>query len=164
MKNEASEDLGIYLKDHYAAAVGAVDLLGHLSDAHNNKPLGTFFRDLLAEVKADHDRLHDIMKALGIEDSPMRNAGAWLAEKFGLGKLEFGGGETSGIRLIQALETLTIGITGKLLLWRTLKAAQQIASLLPQIDFDQLTLSAQEQIEEVEAERLDAARKTFPAL
>lgn len=164
MKNEASEDLGVYLKDHYAAAVGAVELLEHLSSAHDDKPLGTFFRDLLAEVKADHDRLHDIMKALGIEESPMRNAGAWVAEKFGRGKLGFGGGETSGIRLLQALETLAIGITGKLLLWRALQAAPETASRRAKTDFDHLALRAQKQVEEVEAKRLEAARETFPAV
>lgn len=68
------------------------------------------------------------------------------------------------IRLLQALETLAIGITGKLLLWRALKAAQQTASLLPQTDFDQLALRAQKQIKQVEAKRLDAARETFPAV
>jgi hypothetical protein len=88
-----------------------VELLEHLSTAHDDKTLGTFFHDLLAEVKADHDRLHDIMKALGIDESSMRNAGAWVAEKFGRGKLGFGGGETSGLPLLQALETLAIGIT-----------------------------------------------------
>ncbi len=35
-----------------------------------------------------------------------------VAEKFGRGKLGFGGGETSGLPLLQALETLAIGITG----------------------------------------------------
>ncbi len=72
-------------------------------------------------MKADHEQLHEIMTALGIEESNARNAGAWMAEKFGRGKLGFGGGATSGIRLLQALETLAIGITGKLLMWRALK-------------------------------------------
>ncbi|MGI9087353.1 MAG: hypothetical protein ACR2HH_06380 [Chthoniobacterales bacterium] len=161
MKEESRESLGTYLQDHYAGAVGAIALLEHLSATDGDKPLEEFFRSLLTEVRADHNTLHEIMETLGIEESTVRNAGAWLVEKLGRSKLGFVGGEKSGIRLLQTLEALAIGITGKLLLWRALEAAKEIAPVLRQTDFDHLKRRAQEQLDRVEAKRLEAAGATF---
>jgi hypothetical protein len=45
--------------------------------------------------------------------------GAWLAEKFGRAKI---GDTGDSAELLQALEALALGITGKKLLWRSLAA------------------------------------------
>ncbi len=103
------------------------------------------------------------MKALGIDESSMRNAGAWVAEKFGRGKLGFGGGETSGLPLLQALETLAIGITGTPPLGGTQGGSANGVSS-PANRLRSLALRAQKQIEQVEAKRLAAAMETFPAM
>ncbi len=161
MTKESQENLETYLQDHYAGAVGAIELLEHLSASVGDQPLADFFRRLLAEVRADHRTLHEIMSTLGIEESRLRDAGAWLGEKFGRVKLGFTGDEKSGLRLLQALETLAIGITGKLLLWRALARAQESAPVLQQTDFEHLQARAQEQLDGVEKQRLDTAAATF---
>lgn len=158
---ECHEDLATYLKDHYAGAVGALELLEHLSKAHADDPLGAFFTSLHAAVEADHKQLHNLMEVLEIEESGMRNAGAWMAEKFGRAKLGFSAGEDSKLRLLQSLESLYIGITGKRLLWRALRAARGSSRVLGQTDFDQLEQRAIEQADRVEAERLKAAQAAF---
>ena len=116
------DEIEIYLKDHYAGGIGALELLEHSIETHAGTPLAAFFAELHGDIKADHDQLHNLMTALGVADSDARNAGAWLAEKFSRAKLGFSGGDGSGLRLLQTLESLTLGITGKRLLWRALHA------------------------------------------
>ncbi len=158
---KGSQDLEIYLKDHYAAAVGAVELLEHLEKVHGDDPLGVFFTKLRTDVQADHEQLHNLMAALDFEESSVRNAGAWMAEKFGRAKLGFSAGEEGRLRLLQSLESLSLGITGKQLLWRALRAVDASSAVLEQTDFDHLEKRAQEQLERVEGKRLEAARAVF---
>jgi hypothetical protein len=157
---ENKDDLGIYLKDHYAGGVGATELLQHLIKAHESEPLGIFFQGLLEDVSADLKTLHRLMTGLGLEESSVRNAGAWMAEKFARAKLGFGGGQ-DGLELLQALETLFIGITGKRLLWRALAKVDRADWVLHETDFNQLEKRALEQLDRVEAKRLALAGATF---
>ena len=158
---ESNEELGTYLKDHYAGGVGAVELLEHSAKTHEEKPLGTFFKRVLADVRVDLETLHEILSALGFEESRVRNTGAWVAEKLGRAKLGFGD-ETDGLPLFQALEMLAIGITGKRLLWRALREVRNTHPALQKIDFGALEKRALEQFDRVETARLNMATATFP--
>jgi hypothetical protein len=162
-EGRGKEDLGVYLKDHYAGAVGALELLEHLIKEHSEDTLGPFFTALRADIKADHEQLHNLMCALEIEESSLRNAGAWMAEKFSRAKIGFSAGEDDALRLLQSLETLLLGVTGKKSLWRALIAAKDSSSVLQWTDFDQLEARAVEQSERIEARRLAAARAAFRA-
>jgi hypothetical protein len=161
--SDAAERNGIdvYLKDHYAGGVGALELLEHSIEANAGTPLGAFFAELRRDIKADHDQLHNLMIALGVADSDLRNAGAWLTEKFSRAKLGFSGGEASGLRLLQTLESLALGITGKRLLWRALQTIRQLTPALQQTDFEHLEQRAIEQSDRVEIKRLETARSVF---
>jgi hypothetical protein len=111
-------------------------------------------------VNADHEILHELMSGLGFEESRIRNAGAWMAEKFGRAKLG-SGSETHGLPLLQALETLAIGITGKRLLWRALGQVRDVHPALQKTDLTALEKRASEQFERVEAARLKIAGAVF---
>ena len=164
MHEQSRRDLAVYLEDHYAGAVGAIELLTHLTEAHKHKPLESFFRDLHAEVTADHKQLHNLMAALGLQESKVRNAGAWIAEKLGRAKLGFSADETGDLRLLQALESLFLGITGKQALWRALAVARETSPVLQQTDFVGLEERASEQASRVEMKRLETARAIFRAV
>jgi hypothetical protein len=154
------KELDSYLNDHLAGSIGAIELIAHWAKLYQDKPLGAFFTDLESEIKADQDRLRDPMRCLGVEESKMRQAGAWAAEKLGLARFVIAGGEPGGLGLVLVLEGLIIGITGKQLLWRALDAAN-----LPKaegFDFKELQRRAEEQIKRTEVERLQAARRAFP--
>jgi len=155
------DEIEIYLKDHYAGGIGALQLLDHSIETHAGTPLSVFFAELRDDIKADHDQLHELMTALGFADSDARNAGAWLAEKFSRAKLGFSGGDGSGLRLLQTLESLALGITGKRLLWRALHAVRQSSPALQQMDFEHLENRAIEQADRVEIKRLETARAGF---
>jgi len=155
------EEIETYLKDHYAGGIGALELIEHSIETHAGTPLAAFFAELQGDIKADHEQLHKLMTALGFADSDTRNAGAWLAEKFGRAKLGFSGGDASGLRLLQTLESLALGITGKRLLWRALYTIRQSSPALKETDFDYLEQRAIEQSNRVEIKRLETARAVF---
>jgi hypothetical protein len=163
MEKDAQEDLEIYLRDHYAGGVGALALLEHLIEEHAGDSLGQFFNELRADIAADHDQLLNLMKALGFEESSVRNAGARIAEKFSQAKIGFTTADDSGRRLLQSLETLLLGVTGKKLLWRALDAVKEGSPILARTDFEQLTARANEQAQRIENERLKVARAAFGA-
>jgi hypothetical protein len=99
------------------------------------------------------------MSALGVEESKMRQAGAWVAEKVGSARLIVAGDEPGSLGLVLTLEGLIMGVTGKKLLWVALAATK-----LPQLNsynFEQLQRRAEQQAERIEAERISAFRQAF---
>jgi hypothetical protein len=106
--------------------------------------------------------LRDLMDSLGIEESNVRKAGAWAAEKAGRARLMIAGDESGSLGLVLTLEGLIIGISGKKLMWRALAAANLPKST--KWDFDELQRRAEQQIERVEAERIRAARRAFSSM
>jgi len=96
-----------------------------------------------------------------VADSDVRNASAWLVEKFSRVKLGFSGGDASGLRLLQTLESLALGITGKRLLWRVLHTIRQSSPVLQRTDFEHLEQRAIEQSNRVEIKRLETAQSVL---
>lgn len=156
-KPDWREHLQTYLNDHLAGSVSALELLDYLIEHHEQDRFGKFFRDLRNDIQADQDALRDLIRKLDAEESGVRKAGAWIAEKFGRVKIAAGGVRDS-LGLLQALEGLALGITGKKFLWRSLAEIASSITQLQGTDFARLERRAQEQIERVEAERLLVAR------
>jgi hypothetical protein len=65
----SKEDLPIYLNDHLAGSVGALELLDHLIKTYKENPLEQFFKDLRSEIDADQDTLQDLIEKLGMKES-----------------------------------------------------------------------------------------------
>jgi hypothetical protein len=153
------KELDSYLNDHLAGSVSALELIAHWARLYKGKPLGAFFTDIEAEIRADQDSLRNLMRSLRIEESNVRQAGAWLAEKVGRTRFMIAGNEPDGLGLVLTLEGLMIGITGKTLMWRALATAnlQEVKGF----DFEELQRRAEQQIERVEVERIRAARRAF---
>jgi hypothetical protein len=153
------KDLDSYLNDHLAGSISALELIAHWVEVHKGKPLGSFFVETEKEIKADQDTLRKVMRTLGVEESKVRQAGAWAAEKVGRVRLMIAGDEQGSLGLVLTLEGLIMGVTGKKLLWRALAAAE-----LPRLNsynFEQLQRRAEQQIERIEAERIRAVSQAF---
>ncbi|MBO0694580.1 MAG: hypothetical protein J2P56_00605 [Verrucomicrobia bacterium] len=156
------KDLASYLNDHLAGSVGALELVEHWAQLHKGNPLGVFFSDIKSEIRADQATLREMMRSLEIEESNLRKAGAWAAEKAGRARLMIAGDEAHSLGLVLTLEGLIMGITGKKLLWLALDAAK-----LPQLhsyNFQELESRADEQIKRIETERIQAAQEAFTAV
>src|SRR5689334_19753535 len=158
-----TKQLKVYLQDHYAGGVSAIELLEHLSKANEDKPIERGLQQMLSQIEWDHDQLHLIMQALGFDESRIRDAGAWMGEKFGRVKLGFGSAAHEQLRLLQALEILMIGITGKKLMWRTLRELVSYPELKV-TDFDYLERRALEQLDELERWRLEIVSQEVSVL
>jgi hypothetical protein len=156
----AKAELATHLNDHLAGSVAALELLDHLIKQFKGQRLEKFFSDLRSDVRSDQNVLRDLIHRLDVEESSVRKAGAWLVEKLGRAKI---GLAKEGAGLLQALEGLVLGITGKQLLWRAMAAVAETSPKLRGIDFGRLEERAIEQIERVEAERLQAAHAALSA-
>jgi hypothetical protein len=148
-----------YLNDHLAGSVSALELIAHWADVHKGDPLGSFFAGIEREIKADQDALREVMRALDIEESKVRKAGAWAAEKVGRARLMIAGDEQGSLGLVLTLEGLIMGVTGKKHMWRALAAAK--LPRLKSYNLEEPQRRAEQQIERLEAERIRAVSKAF---
>ncbi len=153
------KDLDSYLNDHLAGSISALELIAHWAKVHKGEPLGSFFVETEREIKADQDTLRDVMRTLGVEESKVRQAGAWAAEKVGRARLMIAGDEQGSLGLVLTLEALIMGVTGKKLMWRAVAAAK--LPRLKSYNFEQLQRRAEQQIERIEAERISAVSQAF---
>jgi len=153
-----TDALGVYLNDHLAGSVIALELLEHLrnetSDSHDEVTLAS----IQAAIEADRQTLEDLITALDIDISQPRQALAWVTEKLGQVKLRIDDPSHGALRRLEALETVAIGISGKRALWRALEAIAAGYPTLYRIDFPTLLRRADEQLDVVEGLRLKAAR------
>lgn len=141
--------LPIYLNDHLAGATVGVELARRVQASNRGddalaEPLARICR----EIEEDRAALEQTIDRLGLSRSRIKPAGAWVAEK--LGRLKLNGrlrGYSPLSRLVE-LEGLTIGITGKMALWKTLGELEATEGL--GIDFAQLATRAAEQRATVE--------------
>ncbi|PZR75669.1 MAG: hypothetical protein DLM73_04585 [Chthoniobacterales bacterium] len=156
-----SDDLSSYLNDHLAGSVGALELLDRLIETYEGKPLERFFRDLRGDIQRDQEKLQELIRELGEEESAVRKAGAWVVEKFSRAKISLSDSRAGEMGLFLALESLVLGITGKQSLWRALAAASATMPQLGRLDYSELEKRAEAQRDQVEAKRLEIARDIF---
>jgi hypothetical protein len=55
------KEVDSYLNNHLAGSVSALEVTDHWARAHEGEALGGFFEQIEAEIKADQNRLRDIM-------------------------------------------------------------------------------------------------------
>ena len=153
------KNLDSYLNDHLAGSISALEVIDHWAEVHKGEPVSSFFVEIKAHIKADQETLRDIMRALEVEESKIRKAGAWAAEKVGRARLIIAGDEPGSLGLVLTLEGLIMGVTGKKLMWALLAAAK--LPRLSSYNFEQLQRRAEQQIERIEAERISVVREAF---
>lgn len=152
-----SDPLRTYLHDHLAAARMAIDLLEALSDRHRGEALGTLTAELLLQVREDRDTLIRLAERTGMRrGNRLKEVAARIAERATRTKLRSGGSD--GVRALQALETLALGVWGKRALWLALATVVPEAPELREFDFGRLVERAESQHARLEAHRLGIAQ------
>ena len=154
-------DLTTYLNDHHAGSLAAVEMIDHLIETFEAKALGQFFKELRLEIKSDQQILEKLIEKIGADESAIKKAGAWVAEKFSRAKIRVSDSADDQLGLLQALEALMLGITGKHALWTALAAAAERVPQLRGLDYGTLERRAIEQRDRVEAKRREVAREVF---
>ncbi|MGZ4966865.1 MAG: hypothetical protein ACXWGY_08115 [Chthoniobacterales bacterium] len=157
------KNLAIYLNDHLAGSVGALEMLDELIEAQKDHALGAFLKSWRIEIGADQRELKRLMTHLGIEESSVRKAGAWIAEKISRVKLGSSDAQKPDLAFLQSLESLSLGISGKRSLWRNLGAVAESEPSLSDFDFGRLEKRAADQFEQVQTKVREVAVEIFPA-
>ncbi|HEX2240920.1 MAG TPA: hypothetical protein VHJ82_07265 [Actinomycetota bacterium] len=150
--------LGIYLNDHLAGAIAGHELAKRAAGNNEGTPTGTFLTRLADEIEADRNTLERIMDQLEIKKDLLKDAAAWLAEK--VGRLKLNGklvGYSDLSRLVE-LEGLSLGVEGKIALWRSLRQVADRYPTLSDVNLEELQRRAESQREELERFRLEAAQ------
>jgi hypothetical protein len=157
----SDDHIAIYLNDHLAGSVAALELLEQLLEDYSNTPLERFFEELRTDITADRQELESLMERLNVTESRTRKASAWLAGKFAELKLRLDDPAGGELRLFESLEALSLGIEGKRSLWLALAVAAEDAPSLQLLDYEHLVRRAEEQRARVETKRLEAARSAL---
>jgi hypothetical protein len=141
--------------------VAALELLERLRRLSQGTYREQLFLSLGQEIEEDQQIVKLLLRSVGGKESKVRKAAAWLTEKIGEAKLELDDSGNGQLRLLEGLETLGLGIQGKLGLWRVLSDASSLDAEIGKLDLTRLERRARDQFERVEAERLLVARAAF---
>lgn len=152
-----------YLKNHLAGSVAALELIDHLQSSASPFDGRRFLERLRGEISSDQRVVQSLLHDLGGTESRVREAGAWLTEKLGELKLRIDDPHRQGLGFLEALETLALGIQGKLALWTALEAVSDRVPELASVDLLTMRHRAREQYAMVESRRLEAAWRAFTA-
>ena len=154
---DAPRLLATYLNDHLAGSILGGNLARRIAKKNSDNGYGSESARIAKEIEEDKAQLQEIMDRVGARQKNLRLAGAWVAEKVMHMKPNGRLVGYSPLSRVFELETLVMGITGKLELWRSL---ERIEDDLPELDEAQLKRlidRAESQRERVEELRVRAA-------
>jgi hypothetical protein len=156
--------LGSYLNDHLAGATVGVQLARRARSQNRGTRFGEVLERLVREIEEDRQTLEELMERLDVAKDRMKITAGWVGEK--AGRLKLNGrllGYSPLSRLVE-LEALTLGVTGKLALWQSLRAVADLDPALDALALDSLIDRAREQVELLEPERVAAAELALTGL
>jgi hypothetical protein len=140
-----SEHLATYLNDHLAGAVAALEMLSDLADAHADLVDLDAVQRVRDEVEEDQALLKDLMTQLRITHSRSRRVMGWLAERATQLKLAVDDSHDGALRAFETVQLISLGIEGKIALWRSLSAVAPGEPILATLDYDTLIARARGQ-------------------
>jgi hypothetical protein len=143
-----------YLNDHQAGSIAGLELAKSLA---KDRPGDEFLATLAKDIETDQDTLERLMEKFGTSGNTVKQAGAFVMEKVGTAL----GAAGDDLGFLRKLETLTMGVEGKLCLWEALKEVSESDQRLEGYNFDRLIAGAQSQLDGLASERLKAARKAL---
>jgi len=154
----AYQGLDVYLNDHHAGATAGINLAQMAAEEHRGDEHGAFFGEIASEIKADHDTLEQLMADLGTEKSATKTAAAEIGSKMMAPKFT---GSDDELNAFVTLETLSIGVEGKVCMWKALKQVEDAYPTLAELDIDALQARAEDQRSRIEARRLELASQAL---
>src|SRR5262245_701227 len=98
----SKEHLSTYLNDHLAGSNLALEILDHL--IAENASLSSSLTALRAEIEEDREQLKTLMARQHVDESRIRKAAGWIAERLAEIKLEADDSEKGDLRRLERLE------------------------------------------------------------
>jgi hypothetical protein len=156
-----AKNLGIYVNDHLAGSVAALELLTHLISTNTGTARGNLFFELRQEIEQDQTTLRDLLQQLDFKESPIRKWVAWFSERVTHAKLLLEDPAGNKLARLERMEALALGVEGKRALWTGLKAVADHVPAIRSLDLTSLEQRAQKQRQQIESVRLDSVREAF---
>jgi hypothetical protein len=157
----STEPLAIYLNDHLAGSVGALELIDMLAEHERGRPLEEKLRALRLEIEEDQGTLRRILARIDADEHRLKQVAAWVSEKVSQARSTLANRAHPALATVEGLEALGLGIQGKLGLWFVLADLAPRDPRLAGFDYEALETRANIQHAIVERERIEAARVAF---
>ena len=154
----SAQGLETYLNDHLAGAAGGSELASKISSEYAGTRFGPFLTELARDIEQDKATLEELMERLGIQQSVIKQGGSWVAEKVSRLKLSETMTGDQDLKCLMELETLSLGIEGKLSMWRALIEVSDSHAELAATDLASLAKRAESQRSTLEDHRLQVAK------
>lgn len=148
--------LAIYLNDHLSGSTVGVELAQRAAANNRGSGYGRFLDELAAEIRSDRESLLEIMRSLQVGVDRVKVSAAWAAEKLGRLKLNGRIRGYSPLSRVVELEALTLGVSGKLALWRALDQLEPDRPELSRAKLLELIARAERQLRSLEEQRRNA--------
>ena len=149
--------LDVYLNDHLAGSAGAVELIERVGANNAGTPLAAHLEGLGRDIEADRATLAAVMEALGVTRSTPKQVAGRVMETLSRLRLSERVTGNADVTRFMELETLSLGIEGKLSMWRALGQATGTRPALAAFDLPSLADRAVGQRSGLEPFRLEAA-------
>ena len=157
----ADKAMNVYLNDHLSGAMLGSALAKQIQVQNEGSALGTRMESLASQIEEDRQTLIELMERMDTSKNPVKQATTWMAEK--VSRAKFSGPTSGGPEqgTFMALETLSLGVLGKVSLWKALKEVAAHHAPLTSMNLDELIARAQAQHDALEAERIAASRRAL---
>jgi hypothetical protein len=159
----ASRWLSLYLRDHYSASAGGLELFQRAARAHSDPQVRAQLVRLTTSIAEDRAALLGMLDALDVERSPTQERLVVLGER--LGRLRTNGTllRRSPLSDVLELDALCAVVYSKRLGWLSLRAVAEQEPRLNEHQLEQLIQRAEEQQGRLEQLRLATVRRVMPA-
>jgi hypothetical protein len=157
----ADKAMGVYLNDHLAGAMLGTHLAEQIRSRNQGTPLGELMGSLTPQIEEDRQTLIGLLGRMDASENPVKQAGAWVTEKASRVKFWGPGSGEPELGTFMAVESLALGVLGKLSLWKALAQVADQHPALVSVDLDSLIDRAQNQYDLLERERLAAGRRAL---
>jgi hypothetical protein len=157
----ANKAIDLYLNDHLAGATLGTDLGDQIREHAEGTPLARVMATISTQIEEDRQTLIDLMDKLGTSRNPIKQATTWAAEK--ASRVKFSGASSGepDQGIFMALESLRLGVEGKLCLWLMLKEVKAQYAELAEVNLDLLAERAAAQRDTLERERIAAGKRAL---
>lgn len=152
----ATDRLATYLADHLAGSVTAAELVGRLRHSDIDQGLARSLGEVAESIERHQAVIRRLLTQRDRSESEGKNFGAWLAEKLTRPLMPVKGSDEFG--LLRALETLLMGMRGRVALWQAIEAILPSHPELLGVDARKLCHEAEEQLRMMDRHRLEVAR------